>query len=193
MVAQIYLVTPQDADATTFPDRLAAVLETGAVAAVLIARHEIGAVAYSDLCAMAIPAIQAAGAAALVADDLDLARTLGADGIHVSGGDEAVERALKAMKPQGIVGAGPVRTKHDAMALGEREVDYLFFGGIGHPANEDERTLAAWWAETFEIPAVLSTDDLSDAAGCEFVAPGPSVWADPAALLTAARGDRETV
>ena len=53
----------------------------------------------------------------------------GADGVHLPGRDMGpLKRALTALKPERIVGAGDVRSRHDAMQAGETGVDYVMFG-----------------------------------------------------------------
>jgi thiamine-phosphate pyrophosphorylase len=115
----------------------------------------------------------------LIEDDVALARRLGADGVHVTGGVAAAGTVIAALKPAMIVGAGAVETRHDAMSMGEMGVDYVFFGAGGAGAD-----LAQWWSDTFEIPAVLSlpaaTADAADARGAEFVALSDSIWSAPA-------------
>ena len=91
------------------------------------------------------------------------------------------------MKPERIVGAGPLRTKHDAMNAAEKDVDYLLFGEPGldsrGPATADILERVAWWSEIFIVPCVGYAQRLADvaalaAAGADFVALGEAVWND---------------
>ena len=163
MAPQLYLITPADPDLAQFPlaERLV----------------QIG---------------QAAGAAVLVEDDVALAQAVGADGVHVtSGGAKAIRAATSALKPDGIVGAGNIRSRHDAMSFGELDVDYVMFGPLGGAVDPQAAELAQWWAETFEVPAVHSNPaaapDAEDETGAEFLALSDCVWSkgDPAASLAA--------
>ena len=175
MAPQLYLITPQTADPARFPAMLMGVLSAASFSALLVSRGERTAEDYARLAAEMINIGQGAGCAVLLEDDVALARRLGADGVHVTGGAEDVAAALAVLKPDMIVGAGPVGSRHDAMTMGELGVDYLFFGS---------GELAQWWAETFEIPAVLSlpaaTAEDADARGAEFAALSDSVWSAPA-------------
>jgi thiamine-phosphate pyrophosphorylase len=115
-----------------------------------------------------------------------------ADGVHVTtGGLKSIRAAIEAVKPDGIVGVGNVRSRHDAMSFGELDVDYLMFGPLGGAGDPQAVELAQWWAETFEIPAVHSDPaaDLSapEVTGAEFLALSDSVWLadDPAGALAA--------
>lgn len=192
MAPQLYLITPPDPDLALFPRQLMGVLTGPDVAALLVRRGELVDEAYAQLAERLVQIGQAAGAAVLVEDDAALARALGADGVHVTnGGVKAIRAAVAALKPDGIVGAGNVRSRHDAMSFGELDVDYVMFGPLGGATDPQAADLAQWWAETFEVPAVHSNPaaepDARDATGAEFLALSDCVWMrpDPAAALKA--------
>jgi thiamine-phosphate pyrophosphorylase len=127
------------------------------------------------------------GAAALVDADIEAARSLGADGVHLDAASAAVG-AVRQRSGDLIVGVGGLRSRHDAMTAGEAEADYVMFGRIDAPeADVSPRALedAEWWAESFVLPAVLvggpTLDGLDDwiAAGTEFIALEAAVWQSP--------------
>lgn len=174
MQTQIYLIAPADADPQGFAIALQAALEQTEAAALLLPRGARAENAYKQYCKAIVPIAQAADCAVLVQGEPGLVRLLGADGLHVTGGVEAAESAIAALRPAGlIVGVGEIGSRDDAMTLGELEPDYLFFGTLEGRASAAQREMAAWWAETMEIPAVLGDPDAAgdeiDAAGCEFV------------------------
>jgi len=191
MAPQLYLITPADTAPDSFPKTLMSVLSAAEFAAILVARGALDEAAYAQLAAAIVHVGQGAGCAVLVEDDIDLARRLGADGVHVTAGPAALKSAIAALKPAMIVGAGNLGSRHDAMTAGEMDVDYVFFGAVSGPAEPRAADLAEWWAQTFEIPAVLSLPEAApgafDAQGAEFVALSHSLWAapDPAAALRA--------
>jgi thiamine-phosphate pyrophosphorylase len=192
MAPQLYLITPVDPEPAQFARQLMAVLTGPEVAALLVRRGSLEDAAYGDLAERLIQVGQAAGAAVLLEDNADLARRLGADGVHITqGGTKAIRAAVSLLKPDGIVGVGNVRSRHDAMSFGELDVDYVMFGPLGGEADPQAAELAQWWADTFEVPAVHS-DPNADAArladsGAEFLALSDCVWAqpDPVAALRA--------
>jgi thiamine-phosphate pyrophosphorylase len=190
MAPQLYLITPAAADPERFPQTLQAVLDTAPFSALLVRRGTRDSAAYASFARQLVGIGQAAGCAVLVEDDAPLARSIGADGVHVSGDASAVKAALKALKPGLIVGAGNIPTRHDAMTIGEMDVDYLFFGPPAGAGDTEAADLAEWWATTFEIPAVLSDPGATattDPRGAEFLALSDSVWSadDPAAAAAA--------
>ena len=182
MAPELYLITPAEADAPDFGTRLMAVLSASPAAAILVRRASLDERTYARLVANVVNIGQGAGAAVLVEDDVAMAKRLGADGVHVTAGIEAARDAVSALKPDLIVGAGNIRSRHDAMSFGELGIDYLLFGPLGGETDPKAAELAAWWAETFEIPAVLSDPGAAalDAAGAEFLALSTSIWSTPA-------------
>jgi thiamine-phosphate pyrophosphorylase len=173
MTPEIYLIAPPDAPPDALKQRLKAALERTKVAALLLPRGDRTESAYSALVRAVTPDAQAAGAAVLIDGEPSAVRPLNVDGLHVSGGLAAVRAAIAALKPDFIVGAGNVRSRHDAMQKGEAGVDYILFGPLSGPISPAERELARWWAGTMEIASVLSDADADldrfDAEGCEFI------------------------
>ncbi|WDR04911.1 thiamine phosphate synthase [Devosia rhodophyticola] len=190
MAAQIYLLTPPNAEPTRFPALLQTVLAANPVSALLVRRHDLSPAAYETLVKALLPIAQSSACALLVEDDSALAISLGADGVHVGPDIKTAKAAIAAAKPALIVGVGPCDSRHDAMILGELNIDYLLFGPLEQNGKANGAELAQWWAQTFEIPAVLSAPDagadLVDALGAEFLALSQSLWQreDPAAFLT---------
>jgi thiamine-phosphate pyrophosphorylase len=192
VAARLFLVTPPQIDAVSFPSRLAEALAGGEVAAVLIASQ-----AREDVIGALVPLIQNAGAAALVADDTRLAGHVGADGVHVESGIADLRLAVTSFRPKRIVGAGNLHSRHAAMEAGELDVDYLFFGrphGDSHDeAHPKALDLAEWWSELMRIPAVImagrSLDSVAEAAstGADFVALHDAVWSHPGGAAEAIR------
>tara|TARA_R110002020_G_scaffold27440_13_gene88449 strand:+ start:74 stop:670 length:597 start_codon:yes stop_codon:yes gene_type:complete len=190
MAPQLYLITPVAADPDRFAQTLLSVLQAAPFSALLVRQGNLDDAAYAQFAATLVSTAQGAGCAVLIQDDVALARRLGADGVHVTGGPSAVKAAVGALKPGLIVGAGNSTTRHDAMTMGEMDVDYLFFGPLDGAIDSNAADLAEWWAATFEIPAVLSdpaaTPDI-DARGAEFLALSASIWnADNPAAAAAA-------
>lgn len=182
MAAQLFLITPPAADPETFPQTLMRVLAAAEVSALLVSRGDRDDAAYAAVVETAVNIGQGAGCAVLVEDDVALARRLKADGVHVTTGIAAVRDAVKALKPTMIVGAGPFKTRHDAMSAGELDIDYVLFGALSGASQPTATELASWWAETFEVPAVFSDPEATgaEAHGAEFLGLGDSLWSAPA-------------
>jgi thiamine-phosphate pyrophosphorylase len=178
-MAQLFLIAPDDAEPAAFLPALEAALQAARVDALLLPRGDRAEGGYKAFVKAVAPPAQAAGAAVLVEGEPGLVRLLGADGLHVMGGVGAVKAAVEALKPDFIVGAADIGSRHDAMSKAELGVDYVFFD-----SRPGQPELAQWWAETMEVPAVLV--EPPPAVPVEFAAYGEAVWqaADgPAAAL----------
>ncbi|MEZ5818637.1 MAG: thiamine phosphate synthase [Hyphomicrobiaceae bacterium] len=160
-------------------ERLAALLAAVPVSSVVVNVREGGRSGLGRL----VESVQGRGAAVLIADDVQLARVVNADGVHLGYGEtilESYETARAVLGGKAIIGADAGRSKHDAMTLGELGADYVAFGippfvKDRETAGQRQLELVAWWAEIFEVPSVaMDVADLAQAealaaAGADFV------------------------
>src|SRR6202008_4388297 len=112
-------------------DRLSAILEealSGGDVASLIVAADLAAL--PAIAAAAVPVAQAHGVAAIIVGDTRLAGHLKADGVHVETGHADLAEAARSLRPAKIVGAGGLRSRHEAMLAGESDPDYVFFGRL---------------------------------------------------------------
>ena len=153
MSAELFLVAPPDIAAGPFTEMLARVLAETPAAALFLPRGNRDDAHYRAFAEAVLPLAQQHECAVLIDNDAELAKAIGADGVHISLGIGAVRQAIELLKPDMIVGAGALHSHHDAMMKAEAGVDYVFFGELDTPAAlpEDIDT-ARWWAETFEVP-----------------------------------------
>ncbi len=178
---RLCLVTPPQAGRHV-PDALREAIGAGDVATLLIDPASGATETLAELAAIAMDR----GVAAVFVGAEPPAR---ADGVQVETGVEDLRAARKRVGENGIVGAGGVHSRHDAMTMGEALPDYLFFGRIDgddapaiHPKAFE---LANWWSELFEIPAVVmggaevGSVGAAATAGIEFVALRRAVWNHP--------------
>jgi thiamine-phosphate pyrophosphorylase len=174
MTTEIFLIAPTETPIETLKPALLDYIAQNPVSAVLLERGTMAENAYKTACKQLVIPIQEAGAAVLVEGEPGLVRLLAADGLHVPGGIKAVREAVGVLKPNYIVGCGDIGTRHDAMQKAELDLDYILFGPLSGAITDPERELARWWAETMQIPSVLSDPEASpasfEAEGCEFIA-----------------------
>ena len=112
MQTQIFLIAPADAETAAFAAELKTLLETHEVSALLLPRGNRAENAYKDFAKAIVPIGQAGGAAVLLEGAPGLVKMLGADGLHIPDGDieatrEAVAKALRLLREQGLVHTGP--------------------------------------------------------------------------------------
>jgi thiamine-phosphate pyrophosphorylase len=130
-----------------------------------------------------VPVAQAAGIAALIAQDPAAALASGADGVHLPFEDDPdrasglFRSAREALGTGRIVGVAAKLSRHHAMVLAELGADYVAFSAGPVPIDSGELLeTVAWWSETFVVPCVAwrLTDDRRAAAavkaGADFVA-----------------------
>jgi thiamine-phosphate pyrophosphorylase len=179
---QLYLVLETDAHGAGLERLETVLMAAGPAVACVLLRPRPGAVLGHGELQTAIHRLQARDVAVLLADDAELARALGADGVHLSpAGDEAEARSRYAIARAVLgsgrtVGASAGHSRHIAMVLGEIGADYVAFepGPAGWP-SEAQGELAQWWAPLFKVPAVaLGVESAAEAdrlaaAGVEFV------------------------
>jgi thiamine-phosphate pyrophosphorylase len=202
-IARLYLVTPIIQDAQAFAPALAQACAAGEVAAVLLRLAAGDERTLTNRVKALAPAAQERGAAVLVSalGEIDLAGIAtrgGADGAHMIGADPELANTWRERLKDRSIGAGGLRSRDDAMIMGEAGVDYLMFGEPradgSLPPLEALIERAAWWAEIFATPCVASAPSLASvpalaATGAEFVALGEAVWTHaggPAAAVRAA-------
>ena len=196
---RLYLVAPGVEHPNELGLELDRILGTADIAAVLLKLPHGGERTLIDYARAVAPAVQDKGVALLLDGHADLVARTGADGAHMTGLD-AFSAALDSLKPERIAGAGGVRTRHDAMAAGERGADYVMFGD----PDSDRPPLSAildrieWWAEVFEVPCVGYAESLDEvaalaAAGADFVALGTFVLSDPAGAPALIRAAADTL
>ena len=128
--------------------RLQAALDAAPIASVLIG-PAAGASLEAGSAKPLIELAQKANAAALLAGDAQLARTLRADGVHLDAGKDlaaAYEQARGILGDRGIVGVDVGISRHDAMTLAEAGADYIAFGAppISTTATRAARGAMSW-------------------------------------------------
>lgn len=185
---RLCLVTPQAVDPAAFPGILKSALGAGDVATLFI-DGGAGADGQQRIAEALVPIAQAAEVAALVVNDTRLLGRANADGVHIDTGLADLNAALDRFRGKKIVGAGGIRSRHEAMELGEREPDYLFFGRLDGDTGDEifpkAFDLASWWSGLFEIPAIVmggrAIQSVTAAAetGIEFVALRHAIWDHP--------------
>lgn len=190
---RLVLVTPAN-PAPGFEETLKRALAAGDVASVIVRLDPTDPKGALALAKRLVPVAQGAGAAALLTGDTQLVGRAGADGFHSDGSAEDLAQAIEDLQPDRIVGAGNLRSRHDAMEAGEAGADYVFFGNLAPGetrGNADDLLVdrASWWQPIFETPCVVlaTRADMVAAlgkAGADFVALDLAVF-DIAAIVAA--------
>jgi thiamine-phosphate pyrophosphorylase len=183
---QLYLISPPDAGGG-FPDRLAAALDAGPVAAF---QFRVKGVDQHEAACLAEPLQRVCAArdvAFIVNDSAALAKRIGADGVHLGQEDGDPREARLLLGPGAQIGVTCHDSRHLAMEAGEAGADYVAFGAFFPTATKETRhrpepAILSWWSTLFEIPCVAIggiTPDNGRAlveAGADFLAVSSAVW-----------------
>ncbi len=192
---RLYLITPpQITDVAGFAKTLDAALGAGDVASLQLrlkgADGMIDMQATRELSRAVTGFAQEAGVAVLINDSPELARELGADGVHVGWEDVPVKIARKLLGPDAIIGATAKNSYHKAMQAGEDGADYVAFGAF-YPTATKESTVPAElellqvWQAAMVLPCVaIGGITVANAAplvsaGADFIAVSSGVWNHP--------------
>ncbi len=185
---RLVLILPDIADPDLAEQLITDALKGGDVASVIVPQYGHDEQSFQKIAQKVVPAIQAAGAAALISGDSRVAGRVKADGLHIEDGIDELKDTIEKYSPKLIVGAGNAQDRHHALEIGEVQPDYIFFGKIGgdirpeaHPRNLE---LGEWWSSMVEIPCiVMGGSDKASAlevaeCGAEFVALGAAVFGE---------------
>ena len=186
---KLYLISPQDVGGN-FADRLKSVVGFESVAAFQlrvkdVAEHELARQAepLQRICADA-------GVAFIVNDSMQLAKRLGADGVHLGQQDGDVREARALLGPDRQIGVTCHDSRHFAMEAAEAGADYVAFGAFFPTTTKPSHyrpdpSVLSWWASLFEIPCVAiggitpgNARQLIE-AGADFLAVCQAVWGAP--------------
>ena len=195
--AKLYFISPQQVGGA-FPDRLKAALEPGLAAAFQLRVKDVDEHELARLAEPLQPICADAGVAFIVNDSMQLAKRLGADGVHLGQSDGDIREARALLGPSAQIGKTCHDSRHLAMEAGEAGADYVAFGAFypttTKPSNyRPHPSILSWWSAVFEIPCVaiggITPDNAKPlvAAGADFIAVCQAVWGkdDPAAAANA--------
>jgi thiamine-phosphate pyrophosphorylase len=190
---ELCLAIPAHAGGAVAPAALAPLLAGGDIACVVLFGEPSGAGHYGpldDTIARTILDIaQHNGVAALIAHDIDAAKRLGADGVHILANEERYAKARSVLGREANIGASCGVSRHDAMVMAEIGADYVSFGAdlgfaAGGTAHDVAAEMTVWWAEVFEPPCMTWCSGPDDGpvfyqAGADFLGVGPWLWDGP--------------
>ena len=136
------------------------------------------------------PILAAYDVAFILNDRADLAKELGADGVHLGQTDGSVAAARSLLGHDAQIGVTCHDSRHFAMEAGEAGADYVAFGAFYPTATKvtthrPDPSILSWWTTISEIPCVaiggITAENAAPlvAAGADFLAVSSAVWAHP--------------
>lgn len=201
---RLYLITPPRFALEGFAAELAHALHAGDVAAVQLrmkAPHgeTLGDGPILKAGERLMPIVQSAGAAFLVNDRPDLAKVIGADGVHIGQEDAHYDEARRVLGARAMIGVTAHNSRHLAIVAAEAGADYVAFGAFFDTATKDTHTrattdLVEWWSQMMTVPCVaiggITVENAGPviAAGADFLAVSSGVWAHKDGAAAAVHG-----
>lgn len=129
LVTRLYAVTPEEPDTRVLTEKVRLALSGGARTVQYRAKSADRALRRTQaeaLCALC----RDAHALFIVNDDLDLALSVGADGLHLGREDLEIERAREELGGAKLLGASCYDRLDLAVAAGRQGADYVAFGSV---------------------------------------------------------------
>lgn len=186
---RLYLITPPTI-IHEFPAMLTEALEGGDVACVQ-ARFkgaedkEILAIAQDlrEICFKKSVAF-------IINDRPDLAKKIGADGVHLGQEDPSIHLARQMLEPKAIVGVTCHNSKDLAIAAADQGADYVAFGAFFNtstkiPRSRCEIDILKWWSDLLTVPSVaiggINPNNCAGLVGAkaDFLAVSSAIWGHP--------------
>jgi thiamine-phosphate pyrophosphorylase len=181
-----------------FGDVLKRALDGGDVASLQLRLKDVSDDEVLRTASKLMPIAQRAGVAFIVNDRPDLAKKLGADGVHVGQEDAPYAEARALLGPDAIVGVTCHDSRHLAIEAAEAGADYVAFGAFYPTSTKEAKTraepeLLTWWQEMMQSPCVaiggitVENGGPLVQAGADFLAVASGVWDHPEGAPAAVR------
>ena len=193
---RLYLITPPEIpDLAAHAEALEAALAAGDVACLQIRLKDHDGLAAPDAEILSVterlmPIAHARDVAVVINDRPDLAKAVGADGVHIGQEDASYGEARALLGGEAIVGVTCHASRHLGLEAAEAGADYVAFGAFFPTSTKDAKAAAApellqWWNDVVETPCVaiggITPDNCAPlaAAGADFLAVSGGVWSHP--------------
>ena len=190
--SRLYLITPPVIpDLSQYTDQLASALDAGDVACVQLRLKDQNGITDAELLKRAgeklLPIAEARDVAFLVNDDVALAKSIGADGVHIGQDDMSYAEARKVLGNDASIGVTCHNSIHLAMIAGEAGADYVAFGAFFETQTKKaptraEVTMLEKWAFSTTVPCVaiggITAENCGPLvrAGADFLAVSGAIW-----------------
>ena len=193
---QLYLITPpQITDLEAYCETLHAALSAAPVACLQIRLKNMnGGPMENSAIIQASKAIKPIchehGTLVLLNDNPELAKEVGADGVHIGQNDMDYFSSRELLGGDAIIGVTCHNSKELAFEAASAGADYVAFGAFFETQTKQAKFRAdveilAWWQEAVEIPSVaIGGITLQNASqvieqGADFIAVSSGVWDYP--------------
>lgn len=195
---RLYLISPPAFALAEFTPKLEEALNGGDVGAFQLRLKDASDDEIIAATKALLPICRKREAAFIMNDRVDLARQLGADGVHL--GQEDLEKmplakAREQLGTEAVIGVSCHASKHLGMTAGDAGADYVAFGAFYPTTSKPMEKLAKWgtptpdiltWWSTYTVLPAVAIGGITPAncaplvaAGADFIAAITSVWHHP--------------
>lgn len=187
---RLYLISPERFELGRFAKTLETALGAGDVASFQLRMKDQPDEVIIEAAEVLIPICNKYGVAFILNDRADIAKKVGADGVHLGQSDGNVKEARELLGFDVVIGVTCHNSKHLAFEAGEAGADYVAFGAF-YPTKtkptpyKAEPDLIKGWVEIVEIPCVaiggITPENAKPIinAGVHFIAASSAVWDHP--------------
>lgn len=187
---RLYLISPAQIELRDFTPRLETALAAGDVASFQLRLKGASDEDIFKAAEALLPVCHGHDVPLILNDRADLARDVGADGVHLGQSDGDVTEARAKLGLDALIGVTCHASRHLAFLAGDAGADYVAFGAFFPTKTKKveftaEVDLLRWWSDISEIPCV-AIGGITPAncpalieAGAHFLAASSSVWDDP--------------
>ncbi len=184
---QLYIVSPPAIMVPDFVESLKAALDGGPVAAFQLRLKDLADDDVLRAGEALLPVCQAFDVAFILNDRADLAKAIGADGVHLGQSDGSIAEARALLGRDAQIGRTCHDSRHLAMEAGEQGADYVAFGAFYDTTTKPSHyrpapPILTWWTTLSQLPCVAIGGIFPDnaapliAAGADFIAVVRAVW-----------------
>lgn len=195
---RLYLISPAKIDVDAFAPVLRSAFAAGDVASFQLRLKEAGDEEICKAAEALIPICEEFDVTFLINDRANLARDVGADGVHLGQDDGTIKEARELLGVDGVIGLTCHNSKHLAFLAGEAGADYVAFGAFFKTSTKETEFharphLLTWWNSLAEIPCVaiggITIENCTPLieSGANFLAVSSGVWDCPGGPAQAVR------
>ena len=183
---RLVLIAPSSGEIADLTAAVDSALGGGDIASMIIPVGNRDEASLQKLGEALLPLAQAKGVAVMIENDTRIAGRIKADGVHLETSPADLAEQIEHLEGRLMVGAGGIKTRDEALDLGEAQPDYVFFGRFGYDnkpeAHSRNLKLGEWWSEMISLPCiVLGGTDIASAlavaeTGADFVAMSAAIF-----------------
>ncbi len=187
---RLYLITPPKFKLAVFAENLKQAFDGGDVACVQLRMKEAKDDEVLRAAEILMPICHDREAVFIINDRPDLAKAVGADGVHLGMDDCSVSEARRILGNYASIGVSCYGSKDRAMVAGEEGADYVAFGQFYETKTKPPRgrptpEILEWWSTFTTVPCVaiggIKPENCAPLvkAGADFIAVVTGVWEHP--------------